>query len=159
MSMILEQANTNLGSKELHKRHSVMIEGGKYPRSKVMDQLIFDRYLMEGLINLSQHRSSEFLLNMAATAGMWARGANLNGVYVDSKKTSKVFFGMVPLGNALAKIKEQCSNRHCLITVAVIVHNKDVRNLDDGIRAFTDAMDYVNNNIVFFHKNPLRHLE
>jgi parallel beta-helix repeat protein len=155
----MEQAKTHLGSPELHKRHSVMIEGGAYPRGKVLDQLIFDRYLMEGLITLAQHRSAEFLLNMAARAGVWATGARLDGVYTDTPKQSKVFFGMMPFGNALTKIRDECGECHYRFTKAVIIDNNDVRSNNEGIKLFSDSMEFVNNNIVFFHKNPLRHLE
>ena len=31
-------SHTDLGTNEIHKRHSVMIEGGKMPRAKVMDR-------------------------------------------------------------------------------------------------------------------------
>ena len=151
--------HTHLGNERLHKKHSVMIEGGAVPRSKVMDQMIFDRYLMEDLINLSQHRSAEFLLSMAAKAGMWAKGANLSGVYSDGKKESKVFFGMMPLGNALSKIRSECGETHYVLTKAVIINNHDIRQKKNGIRLFSGAMDYVGNHIMIFYRNPLRHLE
>ena len=41
-------SHTDLGTNEIHKRHSVMI-GGKMPRAKVMDQTLIDRYLIDGL--------------------------------------------------------------------------------------------------------------
>jgi hypothetical protein len=154
----VEVAVTNLGSPELHSRHSVMIEGGKYPRSKVMDQHVFDRYLMEGIITLTHHRAAEVLLGMAAKADMWARGVNMDGVYTGISK-SKVPFGVVPFGNALRKIRNECGRSHYEITRAVILRNKDVRVLPKGINLFTDSMEYVNDNIIFFHRNPLRHLK
>ena len=156
--MTSSKAHTSLGSPELHKRHSIMVEGGTYPRSRVMDQTVFDRYLMEGSIDLSQHRSAEFMLNMAARANMWATGAKLDGGFIDSPKKSKVFFGMIPFGNALLKIREDCGLKHHDYTVAVIVHNVDIRKKDSGMKLFCDSMDYVGNNILFFHRNPLRHL-
>ena len=153
------QASTSLGSKELHKRHSVMIEGGKYPRSRVLDQFIFDRYLMEGLITLTHHRAAEVMLGMAAKAGMWAKGAALDGTYVDAPKTSKDFFAMAPLGNALRRIRVDCGENHFIITRKVIIDNRDVRKMKAGIAMFMTSMDYVNNHIIFFHRNPLRHLK
>ena len=155
----MEQATTHLGTPELHKQHSVMIEGGRFPRSKVLDQCVFDRYLMDGLITLPQHRAAEFLLNMAAKAGMWAKGVNIDGVFYDGPKKSKVFFGMMPFGNALSKIRKHCGEHHYLMTKAVIINNSDVREKQGGVRLFSDSMEYVSTNIVFFHRNPLRHLE
>ena len=154
-----EQAITNLGTPELHHRHSVMIEGGKYPRSRVMDQCIFDRYLMDGVINLTHHRAAEVLLSMAAKAGMWAKGAALDGIFVDAPKKSKVFYGVVPFGNVMRRIRQEKGEAHHLIAQAVILRNKDVRKLPKGIDVFTDAMDFVNDNVIFFHRNPLRHLK
>ena len=89
--MTSSKAHTSLGSPELHKQHSIMVEGGTYPRSRVMDQTVFDRYLMEGSIDLSQHRSAEFKLNMAARANMWATGAKLDGGFIDSPKKVRYF--------------------------------------------------------------------
>ena len=155
----MEKAHTHLGNSQLHKQHSIMVEGGVIPRSRVMDQMVFDRYLMEGLIDLSQHRSAEFMLSMAAKAGIWARGANLSGVYSDGKKESKVFFGMMPLGDALSKIRSECGESSYVLTKAVIINNYDVREKKNGIRFFSESMDYVGNNIMFFYRNPLRHLE
>ena len=155
----MEKATTHLGNTQLHKQHSVMIEGGSFPRSRVMDQFIFDRYLMDGLITLSQHRAAEFLLSLAAKAGMWAKGARLDGVFIDTPKGSKVFFGMVPFGNALLKIRLNCGDKHYFLTKSVIIENKDIRGKNNGIKMFCTAMEYVSDNIIFFHKNPLRHLE
>lgn len=154
----MDKAITNLGSPELHKRQSVMVEGGKYPRARVMDQHIFDRYLMEGIITLTHHRAAEVLLGMAAKAGIWARGVNLDGVYSGHSK-SKIPFGMVPFGNALKRIREECGEDHHEITKAVILRNRDIKPLPKGIEVFSDSMEFVNNNIIFFHRNPLRHLK
>jgi hypothetical protein len=135
-----------------------MVEGGSYPRSRVMDQMIFDRYLMEGLIDLSQHRASEYLLSMATIAGMWATGADLTGVYSKGSKGT-VPTRVMPLGNALKKIRKDCGCDCYGMTVAVIVHNYDIRKRDKGMLLFKLSMSYVSNNILAFHKNPLRHFK
>jgi len=155
----MQQAKTHLGNKQLHKQHSIMVEGGAYPRSRIMDQMIFDRYLMEGIITLPQHRSAEFLLSMAAKANMWAKGAKIDGIPPDGRKESKTLFGMMPLGDALSKIRSQCGETHYELTKAVILSNHDVRQKKNGIRLFSLAMDYVGDNVMHFYKNPLRHLE
>jgi hypothetical protein len=155
----MEKAHTHLGTVELHKRHSVMVEGGCVPRSRVMDQLIFDRYLMEGCINLGQHRAAEFLLSLSAKAGMWAKGARLDGAYTDTPGKSKIFFGMIPLGDVLSKIRTDCSDAHYNLTKVVIFNNYDVRKREGGLEVFIKSMDYVNDRIMMYHKNPLRHLE
>ena len=50
---------SDLGTDEIHKRHSILVEtiDNKVSRSKVMDQAIIDRYLIQGVITLSQHQS------------------------------------------------------------------------------------------------------
>ena len=140
-----EQAVTNLGTPELHKNHSVMIEGGQYPRSKVMDQVIFDRYLMSGLIDLSQHKAAESLLDMAAKANVWAKGVNLDGVYSGTSK-SKIPFGMMPFGNALRRIRQDMGEIHLYVTKKVIIDNRCVEK-QNGVKLFADAMDFVHDNI------------
>ena len=49
-----DKSHTDLGTNEIYKRHSVMIEGGKVPRAKVMDQTLIDRYLVDGIISLQR---------------------------------------------------------------------------------------------------------
>ena len=79
----METAKTHLGNRQLHKRHSVMIEGGMIPRAKVMDQTLIDRYLMKGLIDLTQHQAGEYLLRQACLAKLWATGVDLSGTRVN----------------------------------------------------------------------------
>ena len=65
---------------------------------------------------------------------------------------------MIPLGNALTRIRDNCGEPHYRLTTAVIIDNYDVRQNDNGIRLFSDSMDYINDNVVYFHRDPLRHL-
>lgn len=128
------------------------------PRAIVMDQLVIDKYLMEGVITLAQYRSAEFLINMAARAGMWAKGIDTSDTYSDVPKKTKDMFRMMPLGDALSKIKRDCGSARYQAAKVVIFNDYDIRKRD-GLRFFTEAMDYVANNIMLHHKNPLRHLE
>ena len=57
-----DKLHTDLGTNEIHKRHSVMVEGGKMPRAKVMDQLVVDKMLMNGILTLQQHQAAEYLM-------------------------------------------------------------------------------------------------
>jgi len=61
----MQKAITYLGNKELHRRHSVMIEGGKIPRARLMTQIMIDKYLMRGIIDLIQHQAGEYLYRQA----------------------------------------------------------------------------------------------
>ena len=38
--MSSDKSHTDLGTKEIYKRHAVMVEGGNMPRAKVMDQTL-----------------------------------------------------------------------------------------------------------------------
>jgi len=67
---------TDLGTPEIHKRHSVMVEGGSLPRAKVMEQTVVDRLLMNCLLTLAQHQAGEYLLSQASQAGIFAKPLN-----------------------------------------------------------------------------------
>ena len=58
-----DKSHTDLGTAEIYKRHSVMVEGGRVPRAKVMDQTLIDRYLVDGIFQ----RSSFLLYNRSFT--------------------------------------------------------------------------------------------
>lgn len=74
----MKKPQSELGTKEIHKRHSVMVEGGSVQRARVMDQTPFDRFLMDGEITLAQHQACEYILNQALMAGLFVTGINLN---------------------------------------------------------------------------------
>lgn len=154
----LEQAKTHLGNEQLHKQHSIFIEGGKFPRSRVMDQMIFDRYLMEGLITLPQHRAAEHMLGLAARLKLWASSNSFDYAGEHGSK-SAILSGMLSLGNILNKIEDEFGKKHSNTTRNVIVFNYDVRKEVDGMVLFTDSMEFVSSRVILFHqKNPLRHL-
>lgn len=146
----MESAKTHLGTPELHKRHSVRIEGGRYPKSLVMDQFVFDRFLMEGLITLHQHKAAEFLLSLSAKGRMWATGVNLKSAGTGSGKRNNVPFSIMPIGNAMRKIKEEKGRQHHDITVAVIFKNKNISKSKRQMFLFSDAMEYVSYHIMTY---------
>jgi hypothetical protein len=141
----MEVAKTHLGTKELHKRHSVMVEGGKYPRSKVMDQHIIDRYLMQGKLTLKQFIIGEMLLAQAAKAGVWPKGANLTGTSMSSKP-NYVPYGIVPLGRSLNIIKDRYGEGHVYVVRKVIIDNKDVSRSQRFMQWLLDSLDWLDIN-------------
>ena len=148
---------THLGNKELHRRHSVMIEPGNIPRAKVMDQHIFDRYLMLGSITLAQHRAAEHLLALASRAGVWAAGSDWGGSGVRSNEKSRVPYGMFPFGRALVSIRRRHGAFHAYITEQVICRDCDVSDDPYRFKCFKEALDVIDLHHTGF-KNPVSKL-
>lgn len=155
---------TNLGNKHLHKRHSIMIEGGQVPRAKVMDQTMIDRYLMRGLINLDQYRAGEYLLEQAGKC-MWAKGVNLQGAG-KSEPGSRVLFASAPFGKSLRLIQDRFGWFHMRVVRQVIAEDFDIapdrtepseaQSIRDGLRmrCLRQALDYVSS--IKLGGDPLR---
>jgi len=134
---------TSLGSKELHHHHSVMIEPGKIPRAKIMDQHIIDRYLMRGLLNLAQHRAGEYLLAQATKARIWPTGVDLTNTGHTGGLHNYVPFGMFPFGRTLLLIRDSCGSLHVKIIHAVISCNQDVSADDGKMTVLRESLDVV----------------
>lgn len=155
----MEQARTHLGTKELRKRHAVLIEGGKIPRAKVMDQHIIDRFLMDGLITLRQHIAAEYLLGQAARAGMWATGVNLSGTGSKSSQPNNVPFGIFPFGSSLSLVRERCSTYHGWVLDRVICREWNVSGDKRNMRCLVEALDCVSDHRSGYYRHPLRHIQ
>jgi hypothetical protein len=137
-----DQAISSLGNVQLHKRHSVMIEGGKIPRAKVMDQRIFDRYLMHGIFSAVQHAAAEQLLEQAGWAGLWARGVKWDGAG-GGGQGCVVPFGVAPFGNSIALIRAEFSDRHAWLIVKMVVNDCDVAADESDATRVQRALDYL----------------
>lgn len=132
----------HLGNKMLHKNKSVMVEGGKFPRARVMDQTMIDRYLMRGILNLSQHRAGEMLLGQAAKAGAWPTGANWAGAggggqhdYVPSAGFS--------FGGTLACVRDKYGFFHAYVVKEVVIHDWDVSGDDFRMGVLKQGLDWI----------------
>lgn len=137
----MEQAITNLGTKELHKNKSVMIEGGKYPRARVMDQTMIDRFLMRGEINLSQHQAGEYLLRQAGNAGAWPTGVNWAGVSGGSR--NYVPFRAFPFGHTLSVVERKFGWYHADLLKLVVCHDWDISKNKNRMTIFKQALDWI----------------
>ena len=135
---------TNLGNRQLHRQHAVMIETGKIPRARVMDQHIIDRYLMRGLLTLNQHKAAEYILLQATRAHIWPTGLDWQKTGSTDGLHNYVPFGVFPLGRTLAVIRRWLGERCSDIVVKVICCNKDIgeENLD-SLREALDIIDAV----------------
>lgn len=139
---------THLGNKQLHKKHSVMIEGGNVPRARVMDQHIFDRYLMKGLIDMHQHRAAEHILQQAATAGMWPTGVDLSAVRVEGRQRNFVPFGAFPLGRTLVAIRKRFGDFHVYVVREVVCYDWDVSHDENLMKVLREGLDWTANRVV-----------
>jgi hypothetical protein len=141
-----KQPTTHLGNKELHKRHSVMVEtvslGGTIPRAKVMDQMIIDRYLILGLLNLQQHRAGEYLLAQAGRAGIFPTGVNWLGAG-GTIPSSHVPIGMMPFGDTLKLVADEWGDFHAKLVKLVICNNLDVIKSKSKMRCLKEALDCI----------------
>jgi hypothetical protein len=151
----MKRPTTHLGNKELHSRHAVMIEGGSLPRAKVMDQTVFDRWLVCGKINLAQHKAAELLLELSSRGGMWPSAINLMGSG-GGKKGSTVPFRAIGIGGMLSAVQKKFGWFHANILRVVIRHNKDVS--DDALKfaAIQQSLNWISNEKMARVPNPLK---
>lgn len=137
------RANTHLGNERLHKKHSVMIEGGQIPRSRVMDQMMIDRYLMDGLLDLTEHQAGEHLLGLARHAGLWPTGVNLSG---RSSRSSRPDFSLtrgMGYQKNINAIKRKYGWFHGYLTERVVCFNWDVREDNLRVQCLKDALNFI----------------
>ena len=152
----MEQAKTNLGTKELHKNKSVMIEGGMYPRAKVMDQHVVDRYLMNGTITLVQHRAAEHLLQLGSRAGEWPTGADLTGTRVQGSRKDFVPAQAFALGRVLVRVKKRYGWFHAYLVKEVVLHDWDVAENELRMKCLREALNLIADKCMGGTANPMR---
>lgn len=151
------QPTTHLGNKELHRRHSVMVEGGVVPRAKVMDQTMIDKLLMRGQITLAQHRAGEYLLNQAARAGIYPRGINWDSAG-GTKPGPRVPFGMFPFGRTIIIVKRRYGWFHAYLVQEVVCQNWDVSADEMKMKCLREALDWIADRRMALRYDPLAHL-
>ena len=149
---------THLGNNQLHKQHSVMIEGGAVPRARVMDQTMIDLYLMRGLINLTQHRAGEFLLRQASIAGIYPKTINWTGAG-GTPPCSHVPVGAFAYGSTLSMVEDQCGKEHARIVRHVVCDNLDVAADKLRMKALKRSLDCIADRKMGGRLNPLRFIQ
>jgi len=137
----MQKAITHLGNKELHRRHSVMIEGGNVPRARVMTQIIIDKYLMRGLIDLIQHQAGEYLYRQAGKAGIWPTGANWKGT--GKGVGNYVPFGAFPYGRTLSLVDRELTWFHSYLVAQVVCQDFDVSEHKLRMKCLLEALDLI----------------
>ncbi len=151
------KSNTELGTPEIHQRHSVMIEGGTVPRAKVMDGTVVDRYLMDGLINLQQHMACEYLLERAVKAGVYTRGIDNTMPSCFSAHTSRVPTGIEPYRKLIRALIKKFGESQAKLVDRVVLENWDVSGCQDKMTLLTGALDFIVDSRMGGSRNTLRH--
>lgn len=154
-----DKSHTDLGTKEIYKRHSVMIEGGKMPRAKVMDQLVVDRMLMNGLLTLQEHQAAEYILSQAASAGVYAKplnyepkssgGMSKNGLESDQ---------LMRYSRTIGLITKRFGDYAKYLVEEVVLHNWDVSDSPDKLKVLKKGLGWVADRRMAGGKNPVRHI-
>jgi len=119
-----DTGHTSLGTPELHKRHSVLIEGGPMPRSRVLSQTRIDKLLMAGSLSLAQHQAGEHCMSQYSLCA--PRGINWGGIRVSGGKRDHIPWGSIPFNGTLAMVKKRLSWFHMLVLKEVIVNDLPV---------------------------------
>ena len=153
-----EKHTTELGTPEMHKQHSVMIEGGTLPRAKVMDQALVDRYLMEGLLTLEEHQAAEYLMNQASQAGLYTKPLNFESG--GSARISDPFAndGLERFGKTLRLLADKFGEYHKYLVQEVVLHNWDVSGHDRRMKMLKEGLAWISHRRMSGGKNPLRHI-
>lgn len=149
--------HTELGNKEIHGKHSVMVEGGPVPRAKVMDQAMIDQYLMKGLLTLAQHQAAEYLLGQAAKAGIWAKAPDPDRPMGGEK--SNVPLGIIPMAQTLKLVSRKYGEYHAYLVQEVVCHDWDVSGSPEKMKVLIDSLQHISNCRMSGGKNPVRHLK
>ena len=154
-----DKSHTDLGTKEIYKRHSVMIEGGKMPRAKVMDQLVVDRMLMNGLLTLQEHQAAEYILSQAASAGVYAKplnyepkssgGMSKNGLESDQ---------LMRYSRTIGLITKRFGDYAKYLAEEVVLHNWDVSDSPDKLKVLKKGLSWVADRRMAGGRNPVRHI-
>ena len=148
---------SDLGTDEIHKRHSIFVEtiDNKVSRSKVMDQAIIDRYLIQGVITLSQHQSAEVIMANASGSGIYAKTQNWDNQTFGGIP-ERIPRGIFALGNLLKVIEKNTSALHSSLVEEVVCKNKDVSESEDKMKLLGEGLDAITQHIYAPRKNPMK---
>ena len=150
-----EIANTDLGTPEIHKTKSVMVEGGSVPIARVMNQTTIDSYLMSGLIDLQQHLDGEYLMDKAVKAGIFSKGSGWRTEIASHGKMNNVPMGMEPYRKTIRSIVKRYGDHHAYVVNEVVCHDWDVRDSDHNMLTLTESLHWIADTRIGGGRNPL----
>jgi hypothetical protein len=157
-----KQPKTDIGTDEVHKRHSVLVQGGNIQKAKVMDQMIFDRYLMEGLLSLAQHQACEYILSQATAAGIYTAPLNLSGARSGGNPSASTpKDAVLRFGKTMKIVSDRFGEYASYLVQEVVCHNWDIRSDDKKMKVFKDGLDQIikRRMAMAARGDPLRHLK
>ena len=123
---------SDLGSPEVHQRHSVMVEGGTVPRAKVMDQSLIDRYLMDGLLTLQEPQAGEYV--MASEA-------------------------LMKYGRTLDLVGRRFGPYAKYLVEEVVIHGWDISDNSNRLKGLKKSLAWISERRMMGGKNPMRHMQ
>lgn len=133
---------SDLGTRQIHDKHSVMIEGGIIPRAKVMDQLIIDRLLMNGRIDLSQHMAAELFLSQAERACINVRAQKYDSIPVGNSRKDSYSNGYGAFSKTVSLVKNSLGIEYARVLYDCLILNQLSEN---KFRLLTDSLDLIFN--------------
>ncbi len=133
---------SDLGTREIHDRHSVMIEGGTIPRAKVMDQLIVDKLLMDGRISLSQHMAAELFLSQAERACIHIRAQKYDSIPAGNGKKDNYSNGYGAFSKTVSLVKNALGIEYARVLYDCLISNEFSEN---KFSLLTDSLDLLVN--------------
>lgn len=154
-----DKLHTDLGTNEIHKRHSVMVEGGKMPRAKVMDQLVVDKMLMNGILTLQQHQAAEYLMNQAAKAGIFAKPLSYEPKSSGGQSTGGLESDhLMRYSRTIRLVTRRFGHYAKYIVEEVVLHGWDVSESPDKLKTLKQGLDWIADRRMAGGRNPVRHL-
>lgn len=157
--MSSDKSHTDLGTKEIYKRHSVMVEGGNMPRAKVMDQTLIDRYLIDGLITLSQHQAGEYVMSQALQAGLYTKPLSSEPSSGERAKDSVATESLMRYGRTLDLVSKRFGPYHKYLVEEVVLHDWDVSDDAKKMGVLKEGLDWISERRLAGGRNPLRRLK
>ena len=149
---------TETGTPEIHERHTILTRGGAVEKAKVMDQMVFDRMLLDGKITLAQHQACEYLLHQASKAGIYVTALDYSGVSSGGHNGPKGPRDMIMrFGNTIKIVRKKLGEYASYIVEEVVCHNWDISKDKEKMKIFREGLDAIVDRKMVIH-DPLRHI-
>ena len=153
-------SHTDLGTNEIHKRHSGMIEGGKMPRAKVMDQTLIDRYLIDGLLTLQEHQAAEYVLSQGSAAGLYVKPLKFEASTGGNRSEDPMANdALMRFGRTLKLVSDRFGEYHKYLVQEVVIHEWDVSADPKKLKALKEALSWIADRRMAGGRNPVRYLK
>jgi hypothetical protein len=136
-----------------------MVEGGNAPRAKVMDQLVIDKYLIDGLVTLAEHQAGEYILNQAVKAGVYTRPLNYSEPSSAGGKKGDISDYLLRYGNTMSLITKRFGQYASYLTEEVVCHNWDICGDAGKLKVLKDSLGLIVNLRMAGGRNPMRHIK